>query len=69
MTLVTNHGSPEVRALLDQWGEQRLKIETAGMVITMAEQHNSAALNEQARLERLALEDHRKALSDADRHP
>ena len=32
------------------------------MVITMAEQHNS--LNEQARLERLALEDHRKALSE-----
>lgn len=61
-TLVTNHGSPEVRALLDQWGQQQLKIRKADMVITMAEQHNS--LNEQARLERLALEDHRKALSE-----
>jgi hypothetical protein len=64
-TLVANHGSPEVRRLLDVWGEQRLKIVHADITISMAEQHNSADLNEQARQERLALEDHRKALHEA----
>ena len=63
--LVTNHGSPEVRRLLDRWGEQRLKIQHADMVITMAEQSQSTGLNEQARQERLALEDSRKAMYEA----
>jgi hypothetical protein len=64
-TLVTNHGSPEVRQLLDRWGEQRLKIQRADMVIAMAEQSQSTGLNEQARQERLALEDSRKAMYEA----
>jgi hypothetical protein len=64
-TLVTNHGSPQVRQLLDRWGEQRLKIQRADMVITMAEQSQSTGLNEQARQERLALEDSRKAMYEA----
>src|SRR5689334_10367804 len=44
-TMVTNHGSPEVRQLLDRWGEQRLKIQYADMVITMAEQSQNTGLN------------------------
>jgi hypothetical protein len=65
-TLVANHGSPEVRALLTQWAEIAAKIENAGHVITMAEQsQNPGALDEQAQRERLALEDYRKALYEA----
>lgn len=37
-TLIANHGSPEVRALLTQWADFAAKIENAGHVITMAEQ-------------------------------
>jgi hypothetical protein len=64
--LVTNHGSPEVRALLERWTEIARKIEHAGCVITMAEQSpNPGGLADEARRERLALEDHRKALYGA----
>jgi hypothetical protein len=63
--LVTNHGSPEVRALLERWGEQRLKIHRAEMVITMAEKSQSTRLSDQALQERLALEDNRKAFFEA----
>jgi hypothetical protein len=63
--LVTNHGSPEVRALLERWGEQRLKILRADMVITMAEKSQSTGLADQALQERLALEDNRKAFFEA----
>ncbi len=64
--LVMNHGSPEVQALLGRWGEIARKIEHAGHVITMAEQsRNPGELAEQARRERLALEDYRKELQQA----
>jgi hypothetical protein len=66
--LVTNHGSPEVRALLDQWAEIARKIDNAGHVITMAEQsRDPGALDEEAHRERRALDDYRKALDDAAR--
>jgi hypothetical protein len=64
--LVANHGSPQVRALLDQWQEAARKIEYAGHVITMAEQSkNPGQLADEALKERLALEDNRKALQQA----
>ena len=64
--LVMNHGSPEVQALLGRWGEVARKIEHACHVISMAEQsRNPGGLAEQARQERLALEDNRKALQHA----
>ena len=66
-TAVINHGSLEVHQLLTQWFERRRKIEHADIVISTAETHpDSGELNEQARQERLALEDHRKALYEAD---
>ena len=64
-TLVTNHGSPEVRRLLDRWGEIARKIENADIVIRMAEQsRNPGKLDEEAHRERLALEDYRKAMGE-----
>lgn len=65
-TLVTNHGSPEVRGLLDRWAEIARKIDNADAVIRMAEQSREpGGLAEEALRERLALEDHRKALYEA----
>jgi len=61
--LVANYGSPQVRAPLDQCLDAAGKIGKADMVITMAEQH--AQLAAEAQKERLALEDHRKALRQA----
>jgi signal transduction histidine kinase len=64
--LVSNHGSPEVRALLGQWFEVARKIENAGTVITMAGQsRNPGELDQEALRERLALEDYRKQLQEA----
>jgi len=65
-TLVTNHGSPEVRQLLDKWGEQRMKIQEADIVITMArESRDPGSLGEKADQEHQALEDYRRALHEA----
>jgi hypothetical protein len=65
-TLVTNHGSPEVRRLLDQWGEQRMKIQEADIVITMARgSRDPGSLGEKADQEHQALEDYRRALHEA----
>jgi len=64
--LVTNHGSLEVRRLLERLGETGRKIENADIVIRMAEQSREpGGLAEEARRERLALEDYRKALYEA----
>ena len=64
--LVADHGSPQVRALLDQCLEAGRKIEIAGQVITMAEQSpNPGQLAAEAQKQRLALEDHRKARQQA----
>jgi hypothetical protein len=63
--LVANHGSPEVRALLDQWAEAARKIENAGHVITMAEQsRNPGELDQEGHRERRALDDYRKQLQE-----
>jgi hypothetical protein len=64
--LVANHGSPKLRALLDQVHEAGRKIEYAGHVITMADQSpNPGQLADEARKERLALEGTRKLLQQA----
>jgi hypothetical protein len=66
-TLVKNHGSPEVRALLDQWTEIARKIENANEVIELADHARGPApeLDKEAQKERLALEDYRKQLQEA----
>jgi hypothetical protein len=66
-TIVTNHGSPEVRRLLGQWGEIARKIENADTVITLAEGSRSVdpELDKEALRERHALEDYRKTLDEA----
>jgi hypothetical protein len=65
-TLVANHGSAEVRRLLDRWGEIARKISNTDAVIRLAEQSREpGGLAGEALRERLALEDHRKALYEA----
>jgi hypothetical protein len=64
-TLVENHGSPEVRRLLDRWGEQRMKIENADIVLGMDAESRGTGLAEEALRERQALEDYRKSLYEA----
>jgi hypothetical protein len=66
-TLVANHGSPQVRRLLDRWSEIARKIDNADAVIRLAEGSRSAdpELDEEALRERHALEDYRKALHEA----
>jgi hypothetical protein len=65
-TLVTNHGSAEVRRLLDKWGEQRMKIQEADIVITTAAQsRDPGVLGEKADQEHEALLDYRSALHEA----
>lgn len=65
-TLVTNHGSPEVRRLLERWVEQRRKIENADAVIRMAEQaRDPGGLAEKADREHQALEEYRRAMHEA----
>jgi len=66
-TLVMNHGSLEVRRLLEQWREQAQKIENADIVIRMAEQsRNPGTLADDALRERQALEEYRRAMHEAD---
>jgi len=66
-TLVTNYGSAEVQRLLGRWTELARKIENADQVIALADQARGPAqeLEQEARQERLALEDYRKALYEA----
>jgi hypothetical protein len=66
-TLITNYGSPEAQRLLGQWAELARKIENADQVIGLADQARGPApvLEQEARQERLALEDYRKALYEA----
>jgi len=66
-TLITNYGSPETQRLLGQWAELARKIENADQVIALADQARGPApeLEQEARQERLALEDYRKALYEA----
>jgi hypothetical protein len=66
-TLVTNYGSPEVQRLLERWTELARKIENADEVIGLADQARGPApeLEQEARRERLALEDYRKAMDEA----
>jgi hypothetical protein len=58
-----NHGSSEVRRLVEQLGEQVRKIEQADTTITAADSARGAEpeLEEQARQERLALEGYKGA--------
>ena len=65
--LVTNYGSPEVQRLLGAWAETARKIENADQVIGLADRARGPApeLEQQARQERMALEDYRKALYEA----
>jgi hypothetical protein len=66
-TLVANHGSPEVRRLLERWGEIARKIDNADAVIRLAEGSRTVEpeLDREALRERQALEDYRKALYEA----
>jgi hypothetical protein len=67
-TLVMNHGSPEVRQLLERWGEQAQKIENADIVIRMAEQsRDPGKLAEDADREHITLEEYRRAMHEADK--
>jgi hypothetical protein len=67
-TLVMNHGSPEVRQLLERWGEQAQKIENADIVIRMAEQsRDPGKLAEDADREHMAMEEYRRAMHEADK--
>jgi hypothetical protein len=65
-TLVMNHGSPEVRRLLEQWGEQGKKIEDADATITSADSARGAEpeLEEKARQERHALDGYKKVMQE-----
>lgn len=65
--LVTNYGSAEVQRLLGVWAEVARKIENADEVIGLADQARGPApeLEQEARQERMALEDYRKALYEA----
>jgi hypothetical protein len=65
-TLVMNHGSSEVRRLVEQLGEQVRKIEQADTTITAADSARGAEpeLEERARQERLALEGYKKAMHE-----
>ena len=66
-TLVMNHGSQQVRRLLERWREQAQKIENADIVIRMAEQaRDPSALDEKALRERQALDEYRRAMHEAD---
>lgn len=66
-TLVMNHGSQQVRRLLERWREQAQKIENADIVIRMAEQaRDPGALDEKALRERQALDEYRRAMHEAD---
>jgi hypothetical protein len=66
-TLITNYGSPEVQRLLEGWTEIARKIGNADEVIGLADQARGPApeLEQEARQERMALEDYRKALYGA----
>jgi hypothetical protein len=65
--LVTNYGSAEVQRLLRVWAEVARKIENADEVIGVADRARGPApeLEQEARQERMALEDYRKALYEA----
>jgi hypothetical protein len=66
-TLVTNHGSPEVRGLLGRWAEIARKIDNADAMIRLAEGSRAVEteLDQEALRERRALEDYRKAMHEA----
>jgi hypothetical protein len=64
-TLVTNHGSPEVRRLLDEWNVQRRKIDNADQTIRLAEGSRSEDLDKEALRERHALEGYRAEMRQA----
>jgi hypothetical protein len=65
-TLAMNHGSPEVRGLLEQLGEQVWKIRQADITIASADSARGAEpeLEEEARQERLAIEGYKKAMNE-----
>jgi hypothetical protein len=61
--LVTGHGSPQVQRLLGAWAETAGKVENADQVMGLADRARGPApgLEQEARQERRALEDRRKA--------
>jgi hypothetical protein len=67
-TLVTLHGSSEVRRLLEKWTECARKLREADIVIGMAERTRDyeSSIHEDAKREHLAVEDYRRAIHDAD---
>ena len=62
-----NHGSQEVRRLLERWREQVRKIENADGVIRLAEgaRAEEPELDQEALRERQALEGYRTAMREA----
>jgi hypothetical protein len=68
-TLVTLHGSPEVRQLLDQFNQRGQTIRRAEITIQLAQQthDDESSIHKDAAREDLALEGYRKAMHDADR--
>ena len=66
-TLVMNHGSQEVRRLLERWREQVRRIENADGVIRLAEGARAVEpeLDQEALRERQALEGYRVAMREA----
>lgn len=66
-TVVMNHGSKEVRRLLERWREYARKIDNADAVIRLAEGAHAIEpdLDQEALRERQALEDYRKAMYEA----
>jgi hypothetical protein len=64
--LVMNHGSPEVRQLLEHWRQQARRLEIADAVIrASAEMPDGRGLADKAEKERQALPDYRKAMHEA----
>jgi hypothetical protein len=61
---VTLHGSPEVKRLLNQWADERIKIENADITIQQAEHaagREPELEEEEAQRERRALSGYKKA--------
>jgi hypothetical protein len=66
-TAVTLHGSAEVKQLLNEWAEQRMKIEKADLVIRQADKAagREPELEEEARQERHAVDGYKKAMYES----
>jgi hypothetical protein len=66
-TLVRNHGSPEVRRLLQEWREHVGKIENADAMIRLSERSRDpeSSFHDEALQEQHALQDYRRAMGEA----